>query len=268
MAGGAVTTILDRIVDAKRLDVERRKRDEPQDALEERIRTLPVPLNLSGALLGDGLRLIAEAKKASPSRGLLRDDYDPAALAQAYAQNGAAAVSVLTEVDHFQGSLEHMVKASEVLRPLGVPLLRKDFIFDPYQVYEARAYGADALLLIVAILDAEHLQALLSTCQSIWVQALVEVHTREEIEIAMKAGAEVIGINNRDLRTFETDIARTEDLASLVPQGKIVVSESGIHTHKDLVRLRRVGVHAVLVGEALVTSEDPGAKVRELLGTE
>ena len=264
-----MTTILDRIVETKRLEVERRKREEPLSALEERIRTLPVPLNFSGALWGNGLRLIAEAKKASPSRGLLRDDYDPAALAQAYAQNGAAAVSVLTEVDNFQGSLAHLAAARDVLQPLGVPLLRKDFIFDPYQVYEARAYGADALLLIVAILSPERLQALLSTCQSIWVQALVEVHNTGEMEVALGAGAEVIGINNRDLRTFETDIARTEDLASLVPKGKIVVSESGIHTHDDLVRLRRLGVHAVLVGEALVTSADPGAKVRELLrGTE
>jgi indole-3-glycerol phosphate synthase len=263
-----MTTILDRIMETKRLEVERRKREEPLSTLEERIRTLPVPLNFSGALLGDGLRLIAEAKKASPSRGLLRDDYDPAALARAYAQNGAAAVSVLTEVDNFHGSLEHLAAARDVLRPMGVPLLRKDFIFDPYQVYEARAYGADAILLIVGILAYEHLRALLSTSQSLWVQALVEVHTREEMEIALEAGAEVIGINNRDLRTFETDIARTEDLASLVPKGRIVVSESGIHTHDDLVRLRRAEVHAVLVGEALVTSADPGAKVRELLGTE
>ncbi len=260
-----MATILDRIVETKRQEVERFKREAPLSSLEERIRALPLPLNLSGALMGDGPRLIAEAKKASPSRGLLRDNYDPAALARAYADNGAAAVSVLTERDSFQGSLEHMEAVKEVIKPLGVPVLRKDFIFDTYQVHEARAYGADAILLIVAILTPECLKALLSACQSVWMQALVEVHDEEELETALEAGAEIIGINNRDLRTFETDISITEHLASRVPEGKILVSESGIHGHDDLVRLRRVGVHAVLVGEALVTAADPGAKVRELL---
>ena len=258
-------TILDRIVETKRQEVERLKKEAPLSSLEERIRALPLPLNLSGALMGDGPRLIAEAKKASPSRGLLRDNYDPASLAQAYADNGAAAVSVLTERDNFQGSLKHMEAVKGVLQPLGLPVLRKDFIFDPYQVHEARAYGADALLLIVAILTPERLQALLSDCQSLWLQALVEVHSEEEMGIALEAGAEIIGINNRDLRTFETDISITERLAPLCPRGIIQVSESGIHSHADLVRLRRVGVHAVLVGEALVTAADPGAKVKELL---
>ena len=172
---------------------------------------------------------------------------------------------MLTEVDHFQGSLEHMSAVKEAIRPLGAPVLRKDFIFDPYQVYEARAYGADALLLIVAILTPECLRELLETSQSLWVQALVEVHSEEELEIALTAGAEIIGINNRDLRTFNTDISVTEHLASLVPRGKIVVSESGIHSHDDMLRLRRGGAHAMLVGEAIVTAPDPGAKVRELL---
>lgn len=260
-----MATILDSIVETKRQEVERRKIEIPLSSLEERIGALPLPLNLSGALMGDGARLIAEAKKASPSRGLLRDNYDPAALAKAYADNGAAAVSVLTEKDNFQGSLEHMEAVKKVLLPLGVPVLRKDFLFDPYQVHEARAYGADALLLIVAILTPECLKELLGVSQSLWLQALVEVHNEEEMEIALTAGAEIIGINNRDLRTFETDISVTERLASRVPRGKILVSESGIHSHDDLVRLRRVGVHAVLVGEALVTAADPGAKVRELL---
>jgi len=215
--------------------------------------------------MGDGPRLIAEAKKASPSRGLLRDNYDPAALARAYADNGAAAVSVLTENPNFQGNLAHLELVKEVTRPLGLPVLRKDFIFDPYQVHEARAHGADAILLIVAILTPECLKTLLSACQSIWMQALVEVHSQEEIETALAAGAEIIGINNRDLRTFETDISITERLAYLVPKGKILVSESGIHSHDDLVALGRVGVHAVLVGEALVTAADPGVKVKELL---
>lgn len=260
-----MTTILDAIVEAKALELERRMREEPLSALQERILSLPVPLNLSGALMGDGVRLIAEAKKASPSRGLLRDSYDAGALAAAYQENGAAAISVLTEVDHFQGSLDDLVAVKRSLGVPGIPVLRKDFLFDPYQVHEARAYGADALLLIVAILTPERLRDLLQLCRGLWVQALVEVHDEVELDLALEAGAEIIGINNRDLRTFKTDIAVTEKLAPQVPAGKIVVSESGIHTNDDLARLRRVGVNAVLVGEELVTSPDPGARVRELL---
>ena len=260
-----MATILDQIVEVKARELERRTRDEPLEALKERIQSLPVPANLSGALMGDGLRLIAETKKASPSKGLLRDDYDPASLAKCYVENGAAAVSVLTEVDHFQGSLEHMSAVKEVVGPLGAPVLRKDFVFDPYQVYEARAYGADALLLIVAILTPERLRELLEVSQSLWLQALVEVHDEAELQAALDAGAEVIGINNRDLRTFNTDISLTDRLASLAPRGKIVVSESGIHSHDDMIRLRRGGAHAMLVGEAIVTAPDPGAKVRDLI---
>jgi indole-3-glycerol phosphate synthase len=260
-----MSTILDSIVETKRHEVERRKIEMPLTSLQEQAKALPLPLNLSGALMGDGVRLIAETKKASPSRGLLSDNYDPAALAKTYADNGAAAVSVLTERDNFQGSLEHMTSVKQILQPLGVPVLRKDFIFDPYQVHEARAYGADALLLIVAILTHESLKELLDLSQSLWLQVLTEVHNKDEMKTALAAGAEIIGINNRDLRTFGTDISTTEHLASLVPNGKILVSESGIHSHDDLVRLRRVGVHAVLVGEALVTAPDPGTKVRELL---
>ena len=260
-----MATILDQIVEVKARELERHTRDEPLEALKERIQSLPVPANLSGALMGDGLRLIAETKKASPSKGLLRDDYDPASLARCYVENGAAAGSVLTEVDHFQGSLEHMSAVKEVVGPLGAPVLRKDFVFDPYQVYEARAYGADALLLIVAILTPERLRELLEVSQSLWLQALVEVHDEAELQAALDAGAEIIGINNRDLRTFNTDISLTDRLASLAPRGKIVVSESGIHSHDDMVRLRRGGAHAMLVGEAIVTAPDPGAKVRELI---
>ena len=259
-------TILDRIVEVKRLEVERHMAQTPLTALEERIRELPLPLNLSGALMAAGPRLIAECKKASPSRGLLREDYDPAALATSYAENGAAAISVLTERDHFQGGLEHMESVKEATRPWALPVLRKDFLFDPYQVYEARAHGADAILLIVAILSPEQLGELLGVCRSMWVQALTEVHTEEEMDAAVAAGAEIIGINNRDLHTFTTDISLTERLASRAPQGRILVSESGIHSRDDVVRLGRAGVHAVLVGEALVTAPDPGAAARSLLG--
>ena len=257
-----MATILDSIVAVKREEVAHRKAETPQAELERRIASRPVPLNLSGALWGDDVRLIAEVKKASPSKGLLRADFDPQALARTYEANGAAAVSVLTD-RHFQGTVEHL---SAVKSAVGIPVLRKDFVTDPYQVYEARAYGADALLLIVAVLDPAQLRALLAEAAGLWLQCLVEVHNRAEMEEALDAGAEVIGVNNRDLHTFHTDIQVTEELAPLVPRGKFLVSESGISARDDLRRLRRMGVHAVLVGEALVTAQDPGAKVRELLG--
>ena len=256
-----MATILDSIVAVKREEVARRKAETPQAELERRIASLPVPLNLSGALWGDDVRLIAEVKKASPSKGLLRADFDPEALARSYEANGAAAVSVLTD-RHFQGTVEHL---SAVKSAVGIPVLRKDFVTDPYQVYEARAYGADALLLIVAVLDPSQLRALLVEAAGLWLQCLVEVHDEAELRTAVDAGAELVGINNRDLRTFDTDLATTERLAPLVPDGKIIVSESGIATRGDVLRVQRAGAHAILVGEALVTADDPGARLGDLL---
>ncbi|MBI2165353.1 MAG: indole-3-glycerol phosphate synthase TrpC [Chloroflexi bacterium] len=265
-------TILDRIVEAKRKELAQSKQRAPLADLKTRIKGHPThgepvkpPLNFSGALWGESVRLIAEVKKASPSRGLLRPDFDPASLALSYAQSGAAAISVLTDA-HFQGTLEHLAAVKAAVSPLGLPVLRKDFLFDSYQVYEARAYGADAILLIVAILTQNQLKELLTIARSLWVQCLVEVHTEEEMEKALEAGAEVIGINNRDLNTFATDLSVTERLAPKVPRGKIIVSESGVSARADVLRLQQYGVHAVLVGEALVTAPDVGLKVRELLG--
>ena len=258
-------TILDDIVAAKRGELELQKEQFPLDALEKRIGEQPRPLNFSGALLGDRVRLIGEVKKASPSRGLLCPDFDPVRLAQTYVANGAAAISVLTD-PRFQGSLDHLAAVKGALLHLRTPVLRKDFIFDPYQVYEARAYGADAILLIVALLTPQELRELLALSKGFWMQCLVEVHSREEIEVALEAGAEIIGINNRDLRTFDVDMSVTQELAGIAPRGKVVVSESGIRTGEDLVALKRLGVHAALVGEALVTAPDLGAKVRELAG--
>ena len=260
-----MTTILDDIVAAKRGELEHQKSKVPIETLERRIRSQPVPLNLSGALLGDQVRLIAEVKKASPSRGLLRADFDPVELSGTYVKNGAAAVSVLTD-PRFQGTLDHLEAVKQAVLPDGAPVLRKDFVFDAYQVYEARAHGADAILLIVGILERQKLADLLSLSRRLWMQCLVEVHTEEELGIAVEAGAEIIGINNRDLRTFQTDLSVTKALAPLVPRGKIVVSESGIRTSEDMLKLRELGVHAALVGEALVTATDVGAKVRELAG--
>ena len=258
-------TILDQIVRAKAQELERRKREAPLEALEERIGGLPVPLNLSGALMGDGVRLIAEIKRASPSKGLLAVDVDAVALAKTYAANGAAAISVLTEVDHFQGALDDLTAVKEATKTQRTPVLRKDFIFDPYQVYESRAGGADAILLIVAILSPDDLKALLQLSMRFYLQCLVEVHNEKELGTALEAGADIIGINNRDLRTFYTTLEVTDRLAPLVPPGKIIVSESGINTREDAQGLKRLGVHGVLVGEALMTAPDVGAKVRELV---
>lgn len=261
-----MTSILDEIVKAKKKEIARHKARLPQFELEARIAQLPMPLNFSGALLGTQTRVIAEVKRASPSRGLLRADFHPATIAKAYADNGAAVVSVLTD-GHFQGTLDHLSAVKEALASEAVPVLRKDFIVDPYQVFEARAFGADAILLIVAILEPKALQSLMALANSMWLQCLVEVHDQRELGIALESGAEVIGINNRDLRTFVTDIAVTEELARQVPQGKIIVSESGISENADLVRLSRKGVHAVLVGEALVTKPDVGLALRTLLSS-
>ena len=258
-------SILDKIVAAKRDELADAQRAAPIADVQQAAAEQPRPIRLSGALTGDGIRLIAEVKKASPSRGLLSPDFDPVRLAGTYAANGAAAVSCLTD-PRFQGELAHLsaIKQSGASGP--APVLRKDFIFNPYQVYEARAAGADAILLIVAILEPPLLAELLETAQSLSMQCLVEVHDEGELETAVAAGAEIIGINNRDLHTFTTDLAVSARLAPQVPPGKVVVSESGIFTGDDLSLLARVGVNAVLVGEALVTAPDIGAKVRELSG--
>ena len=256
--------ILDQIVEKKRERLALSKQEEPLSSLEERAKgTLP-PLNFSGALRGPEVRLIAETKKASPSRGVLHENYDPVTLARTYAKNGAAAVSVLTEVDHFQGSLEHLEAVKDSVREAGLPVLRKDFIFDSYQVLEARASGADAVLLIVAMLDTPRIKELLGVAQSLSIQALVEVHSEHELEMALEADAEIIGINHRDLKTFQTDVTLSQRLRPLIPEGKVVVAESGISSREDVVRLKESRIDAVLVGEALVTASDVAAKVREL----
>ena len=233
--------------------------------LEKRIETQAPTLNLAGALFGDSVRIIAEVKKASPSKGLLREDFNPTSLAETYADRGAAAISVLTNADHFQGSIEHLRDVHSVANPRKIPVLRKEFIFDPYQVYEARAYGADAILLIVAMLKPDELRALMALSQQFWMQCLVEVHDEEELKVALDAGAEIVGINNRDLRTFITDLEVTERLASKVPFGKVIVSESGINNRQHLRRIKAAGAHAALIGEALVTAPDVGAKLGELV---
>ena len=258
--------LLDPIVDAKRKEVAQRKLQTPLAELEKRIADEPMTLNFSGALWGQSMRLIAEVKKASPSAGLLMPDFDPVRLATTYAQHGAAAISCLTDV-HFQGTVDHLRMVKDTVRAAKLPVLRKDFVIGPYQLYEARAYGADATLLIVAILQPQEIKDLIRQAKKLWLQCLVEVHTEEELAIAVDAGAEVIGINNRDLHTFKTSLDTTDRIAPKVPRGKVLVSESGIRNHDDVLRLSKLGVHAILVGEALVTSKDIGAKMHELVGT-
>lgn len=272
-------SVLARILAHKRTEVSRQRIKIPLDVLQQRVAAAPPPRDFAAALRKPAtVALIAEVKKASPSRGVFVENFDHLAIARTFIANGAAALSVLTDVRFFQGSLKYLEGirklddgrpgANDAARQVP-PLLRKDFILDPYQVYEARVYGADALLLIVAALDDTTLRELLKLTGALGMHALVEVHTEPELERALHAGARIVGINNRDLKTFHTTLETSERLAKLLPAGPdrpVLVSESGIHTAADVVRLKNCGVDAVLVGEALVTAPDIGAKVRELAG--
>ena len=234
----------------------------PLSSLKESIAQRQMPVDFALALGGDHTRLIAEVKRASPSRGILCPNFNPVELAKSYTQGGAAAISVLTEANYFEGSIDHLAAIREETR---LPLLRKDFIFDPYQVYESRAYGADALLLIVASLSQEQLEELLWLSHNLSLSCLVEVHNQAEVERALLSQAKIIGINNRNLDTLNVDINTTHQLRPLIPQEKIVVSESGIGNRGDIEKLKQWGVNAVLVGEALVTAADVPGKMKELI---
>ncbi|MBI2304007.1 MAG: indole-3-glycerol phosphate synthase TrpC [Chloroflexi bacterium] len=256
--------ILERILESKREELRTSRRAVPLSQLKEEFRR-HAPRSLSSALKGERVCLIAEVKKASPSKGVLSTQFDPVALARTYAENGAAAISILTDGPFFGGSLEHLKAIRNALGDgLGPPLLRKDFIFDPYQVHESRAAGADAFLLIVLALEKAQLQDLQALGQELGMEALVEVRGEEELTIALEVGASLIGINNRDLRTFQVDVSATQRLMSLMPGDRVVVSESGIRSREDMEMLGRWGVKAALVGEALVTAPDVAQKVREL----
>lgn len=253
--------MLNTIVVRKREDLRRQKQEVPLAALKERIGARR-PLDFAAALTGERIRVIAEIKRASPSRGIIAPDLDPVALARAYALGGAAAISVITEENFFGGSLAYLASVRETV---SLPILRKDFIFEAYQVYEASAYGADALLLIVGILNQEQLSELMALSRELGLAALVEVHNAGEVDRALLAGAKIIGINNRNLRTFEVDINTTRSLRSLIPRQHLVVSESGIRSRDDAKKLKGWGVNAILVGEALVTASDIAAKLKELM---
>lgn len=207
--------------------------------------------------------VIAEVKKGSPSKGVIREDFDPLAIAEIYQTNGAACLSVLTDEHFFMGHLLYLSKIREVVN---LPLLRKDFICDPYQIYEARVAGADAVLLIAAMLDASQLAEYNALATELHLDVLLEVHDEPELEMALATGCELIGINNRNLQTFETDLATTERLLPMIPHGHFVVAESGIACRTDVLRLQRAGARGFLVGESLMREDDIGAKLRELQG--
>jgi indole-3-glycerol phosphate synthase len=255
--------VLNKIVTQTRHRIEVSQSRLPLAELKNRIGQADPPRHFQKVLKVAGFGLIAEVKRASPSRGSLHPSLDAANMARLYARAGANAVSILTEPDFFKGSLEDLKAARQAMK---LPLLRKDFILESYQVYEARVSGADAILLIVAILSPEKLGQLLALCQELGMDALVEVHQQTELETALKANARMIGINNRNLNDFSVDLKTTLSLRPSIPSDILVVSESGIHNHKDMDLLRQAGVNAVLIGEALVTSPDPAAKIKELLG--
>ena len=257
-------TVLDKIVAAKRREVEEVRDRLPEQELERRLEEA-LPARDFRAVLEqpDGVQVIAEVKKASPSAGVLRADFDPVAIAQAYAAHGAAAISVLTDAPFFQGSLAYLAAIRAVVSP---PLLRKDFILDRYQLLEARVAGADAVLLIAEVLEGEELPRLLGQAWDLGLQALVELYDANHLPRVLDSGARLIGINNRDLRTFGTRLEHTLELAARVPGDCCLVSESGIRTRQDVLRLQQAGVRAVLVGETLMRAADPGSKLRELRG--
>ena len=255
--------ILERIVQARRREFARFNVDGRGAALPALIQAAPPPLDFRDAITGRGVALIAECKQRSPSGGVLQDPYDPVGLARRYAENGAAALSILTEPEFFGGSFDHLLA---VRAAVNIPILCKDFIVDSAQVFAARAVGADAVLLIAGILDDGELNHLQYQARSLGMRAIVEVHTEEDVERALLSSASVIGINNRDLMRMKTDKGTTARLRSLIPAGRTVISESGIESRADVEELGRLGVDAVLVGESLLRAGDLEAKVRELSG--
>jgi indole-3-glycerol phosphate synthase len=258
-------TILDEILRHTREEVARARRQDPFDPWPPPA-GLPILRDFRGALVAPGaFRVIAEVKKASPSRGVIRADFDPVRIAETYARHGAAALSVLTDEKYFQGRIEFLARIRETV-PL--PILRKDFVIDPWQLRESRARGADAILLIAAALTPGDLRALHAEARRLGLDVLVEVHDEPELVAAVEAGAEIFGINNRDLRTFEVTLETTRRLAPKIPAGAVGVCESGIHTRNDLDEMVRCGIRCFLIGESLMSAPDPGARLAELIGGE
>lgn len=261
-----MSDILERILAVKAEELARAKRDTPLSELQARVRDLPPPRDfvvaLSGRIAERRAAVIAEIKKVSPSKGLIREDFDPAAIARAYEAGGAACLSVLTDEPFFQGSAAALAAARDACR---LPVLRKDFIIDPYQVFETRAMGADCLLLIVAALDDAHLRELSACAAEIGLPVLVEVHDGAELDRALRLEVPLLGINNRDLKTFRTTLETTLSLLPRVPEGRWVITESGINTAGDVARMQAHGVYGFLVGESLMRAADPGQALATLI---
>ena len=260
--------VLKRILARKKQEIAERSAKLGRSEISRRAFAAAAPRGFAAAMLArvksGAAAVIAEIKRASPSKGLLRADFQPAEIAASYERAGAACLSVLTDVDFFRGADEHLQQARAAC---GLPVLRKDFVIDPYQVYEARLLGADCILLIVAAMDQPLLVELAALSQSLGMDVLVEAHDGDELDRALTLDTSLVGINNRDLRTFETSLDVTLGLLSRVPADRVVVTESGIHTPADVVHMRRHGVNAFLVGEAFMRAPDPGVKLVELFGT-
>jgi indole-3-glycerol phosphate synthase len=257
-------TVLDRILDARRAAVDHRKRVLPETALKYGVKAATPLRDFSAALSRPGLNILAELKPASPSRGVLREPFDPVTLARSLEAAGAAALSILTEEEFFRGSLKNL---REARKSIALPVLRKDFIFDPWQVWETRANDADSFLLIVAALDDVQLGELIGLGRQLGMEPLVEVHSRSELDRALAAEARIVGVNNRNLKTLTVRPETSFELIDHLPDDCIAVSESGLRTHDDLLRLQAAGFDAFLIGEHLMLAPDPAAALAQLLGT-
>ncbi|MDF2612446.1 MAG: trpC [Clostridia bacterium] len=254
--------ILDQIITRRKKDIEELKALTSISSFERQIEKHTYADNsFKASLKGSGVSIIAEAKKASPSKGLICTDFDYIQIAKDYERGGAAAISVLTEPNYFLGANEYLTKIKEIVK---LPLLRKDFIVDEWQIYEAKVIGADAVLLIAAALTQKEMAYFLKVAHSLGLECLVEAHDEEEVKRSLDVNAEIIGVNNRNLKTFEVSLETSERLRKLIPQDKVFVSESGIHTKEDIKRLKQLGTDAVLIGESIVKSSDRIGKLKEL----
>jgi indole-3-glycerol phosphate synthase len=257
-------TVLDRILESRRAEIDHRKKVLPETALKYGVKAALPVRDFSAALSRDGLNILAELKPASPSHGVLREPFDPPALATTFESAGAVALSVLTESEFFRGSLKNLRDAR---KSVNLPVLRKDFIFDPWQVWETRANDADSLLLMVAVLHDAQLRDLLALARELGMEPLVEVHTAAELDRALAAGSRIIGVNNRDLKTLDVRVETSFELIARIPAHCIAISESGLRSHDDLQKLREAGFDAFLIGEHLMLAPDPASALAQLLGT-